>query len=41
MTPQEVLLTPISGCHLTVRNAAVFFPPKGGGFFMAESVFFI
>ena len=24
------VLTPVSGCHLTVRNAAVFFPPDGG-----------
>ena len=37
MTPQEVLLTPVSGCHLTVRNAAVFFPPDGGKNFFGFS----
>ena len=37
MTPQEEVLTPVSGCHLTVRNAAVFFPPDGGKNFFGFS----
>ena len=31
------VLTPVSGCHLTVRNAAVFFPPDGGKNFFGFS----
>ena len=37
MTPQEKVLTQVSGCHLTVRNAAVFFPPDGGKNFFGFS----
>ena len=37
MTPQKKVLTPVSGCHLTVRNAAVFFPPDGGKNFFGFS----
>lgn len=37
MTPQKEVLTPVSGCHLTVRNAAVFFPPDGGKNFFGFS----